>query len=242
MRRTRYGIVGGLLAPAHQPACCAPACGGARLSIRSVASEVHAEYETYAYSAASTALAFTVFGSVLGRYAERLAQLATTEPLTALSNPCVFEERLRQEIDRAGRDRRSLSLLIIDVDALKRVNDQYGHEAGDDALRSVAGAIRNGIREIDLGARLGGGEFGALAPRTDEKSAVVLAERLRALLVKSINGRPATTTTVSIGIASLTSVADQKPLPVSLIRLADHALYQAKRAGGNSVAIGDRSI
>lgn len=239
MRRTRYGIVGSLLALGAPAGLLCVRLRRRRLSIRSVSAEVRAEYETYAYSAASTALAFTVFGSVLGHYADRLALLATTEPLTGLSNRRAFEERLRHEIGRAGRNRRSLSLLIIDVDGLKRVNDDYGHQAGDAALRSVAEAIRNSIREIDLGARLGGDEFGVLAPRTDQMSAVVLAERLRALLANSINGRPARTTTVSIGIASLTPRTDEKPLPVSLIRSADHALYQAKRAGGDRVAIGD---
>lgn len=240
-RRTRYGIVGGLLALGAPAGLLCVRLRRRALSMRSVAREVQAEYETYAYSAASTALAFTVFGGVLGQYADRLAQLARIDPLTGLVNRRGFEERLRQEMGRAARHQGPLSLLIVDVDGLKRVNDEYGHEAGDAALQSVAVAIRSGIREIDLGARLGGDEFGVLAPQTDEKSAVVLAERLRALLAKSINLLPARTTTVSIGIASLTPRADEKPLPVSLIRIADRALYQAKRAGGDRVAIGDPS-
>jgi len=231
--------VGGLLALGAPAGLLCVRLRRRRLSIRAIAREVQAEYETYAYSAASTALAFAVFGGVLGHYADRLARLATTEPLTGLANRRVFEERLRQEIGRAGRDRRSLSLLIIDVDGLKRVNDAYGHEAGDDALRSVAAAIRSGIREIDLGARLGGDEFGVLAAGADAESAVMLGDRLRDLLARSVNGLPDRSTTVSIGIASLTPPAEEKPLPVSLMRIADHALYQAKRAGGDRVAIGD---
>ncbi len=240
MRRTRYGIVGGLLALGAPAGLLCVRLRRRRLSIRSVAREVRAEYETYAYSAASTALAFTVFGGVLGHYADRLAQLARTDPLTGLFNRRAFEERLHQEMGRGARDQCPLSLLILDVDGLKRLNDDYGHAAGDAALRSVAVAIRSGIREIDLGARLGGDEFGVLAPGTDTESAVMLADRLRALLARSVNGLPTgSSTTVSIGIASLTPPAEENPPPVSLMRIADHALYQAKREGGGRVAIGD---
>ena len=86
-------------------------------------------------------------------------------------------------------DREPLSLLLMDLDGLKRVNDQFGHEAGDAALRSVAAAMRSGLREIDLGAQIGGDEFAVLAPQTDAEAAIVLAERLRALVATAGNGR-----------------------------------------------------
>jgi diguanylate cyclase (GGDEF)-like protein len=126
--------------------------------------------------------------------------------------------------------------LIVDLDSLKRVNDQYGHVTGDAALRSVAAAIRSGLREIDLGARLGGDECGVLVPRTNEESAVVLAERLRALVAKGVNGPTGRGTTISILIASLVPSRDERPTSVSLMTTADEALYLAKREGGDRVA------
>jgi diguanylate cyclase (GGDEF)-like protein len=130
--------------------------------------------------------------------------------------------------------------LIVDLDGLKRVNDQYGHEAGNAALRSVAAAIRSGLREIDLGARLGGDEFGVLAPRTNEESAEVLAQRLRALVAIRVKGAASRGTTISIGIASLAPSRGARPTPVALMAAADEALYQAKREGGDRV-VGRRS-
>jgi diguanylate cyclase (GGDEF)-like protein len=191
------------------------------------------------YSAASTSLAVAFFGGVLGHHADRLSQLATTDPLTGLFNSRAFHERLRQELVRGARYQEPLSFLIVDLDGLKHVNDEFGHAAGDAALRSVAAAIRSGLREIDFGARLGGDEFGVLVPRTDEISAVVLAERLRALVEGGTDaeGRGAT---VSIGIASLVPSRDARLAPVALMTAADKALYVAKREGGNRVTAGDR--
>jgi diguanylate cyclase (GGDEF)-like protein len=177
-----------------------------------------------------------LFGGVLGHYADRLALLATTDPLTGLFNPREFHDRLRRELGRAARYQEPLSLLIVDLDGLKRVNDDHGHAEGDAALRMVAAAIRSTLRETDLGARLGGDEFCLLAPRTNKESAVVLAERLRACVAKEINGRVGRRTTISIGIASLAPSGSECTTPVSLVQAADEALYRAKRDGGNRVA------
>lgn len=237
-RRTRYAVAGGLLGLGAPAGLLLVRLRRRRLSVRSVTREIEAERETYIYSAASTTLVFALFGGVLGHHADRLAQLATTDPLTGLSNARAFHERLRQELGRAVRYREPLSLLIVDLDGLKRVNDQYGHEAGDAALRSVAAAIRSGLREIDLGARLGGDEFGVLAPRTNEESVRVLAERLRALVAKGVNGPTGRGTTISIGIASLVPSRDERPTPASLMAAADEALYLGKREGGDRVGGG----
>lgn len=200
-------------------------------SVRSAIQEIKTDSETYIYTATSTSLAFALFGGVLGHYADRLAELATSDPLTGLLNARAFHERLRHELGRAARYQEPLSLLVADVDRLKHVNDHYGHAAGDAALKSVAAVIRIGLRQIDVGARLGGDEFGMLAPRTSVESAIVLAERLRALLAErpSIRQR----TTISIGIASLVPSEDEQSATLSLMAAADSALYQAKRAGGN---------
>jgi diguanylate cyclase (GGDEF)-like protein len=205
------------------------------LSLRAAIEEIRSDRETYIYSATSTTLAFALFGGVLGHYADRLARLATTDSLTGLFNARVFHDRLRQELGRTARYEEPLSLLIMDLDGLKRINDQLGHQAGDAALRSVAGAIRSGLREIDVGARIGGDEFVVLAPRTNEESAVVLAERLRALVANGVGGLTDRGTTISIGIASLSPSRNARSTAASLMAAADEALYVAKRKGGDRV-------
>jgi len=211
-------------------------------SMRSVLEEIGSDRETYTYTAMSTTVAFAVFGGVLGHYADRLAHLATTDPLTGLFNPRAFHDELRHELGRTARYREPLSLLLMDLDGLKRVNDQFGHEAGDAALRAVAGAIGKGLREIDLGARIGGDEFAVLAPRTDAQAAVALAERLRALVAKGVDDRAGRGSTISIGIASVSPSTDAPPTAAALMAAADAALYAAKRAGGNRVSAGGSRV
>jgi diguanylate cyclase (GGDEF)-like protein len=203
------------------------------LSWRDVSDEI--DGATYAYVAGSTIAAFALFGGVLGHYADRLAHLATTDPLTGLLNARAFARRLRQEIARAARYGGPLSLLILDLDGLKRINDQQGHQAGDRALQSVAAAIRNEFREVDMGARLGGDEFGVLAPRTDDKAAVVLGDRLRALAAERLVGAVGQPFTVSVGAACLGPSESRSGAASSLMSSADAALYEAKRRGGNRV-------
>jgi diguanylate cyclase (GGDEF)-like protein len=235
MRRIRYALAGGLLGLGAPAGLLLIRLMRRGLSVNSVVQEIRTDPETYIYTATSTTLVFAVFGRVLGRYADRLAQLATTDPLTGLFNARAFHERLREELGRAARYQEPLSVLMVDLDGLKRVNDQHGHEAGDAALRSVAAAIRGGLREIDLGARLGGDEFAVLAPRTNEESARVLAERLRAVAAEGDSSPTGQRTTISIGIASLVPSSADRPMSVSLMTAADEALYQAKREGGNLV-------
>jgi diguanylate cyclase (GGDEF)-like protein len=233
--RTRYALAGGVLGLGAPAGLLFLRLKRRALSVGSAVQEMKADRATYIYSAASTTVAFALFGGVLGHFADRLSQLATTDPLTGLFNPRAFHERLRQEMGRTARYREPLSLLVVDLDGLKRVNDQYGHEAGNAALLSVAAAIRSELREIDLGARLGGDEFGVLAPRTNEQSALVLAERLRARVAKGVKASMGRYATISIGIASLVPSRDDRTTPVSLIAAADEALYRAKREGGNRV-------
>ena len=167
MRRSRYAVAGGLLGLGAPVGLLCVRLLRNGFSLRSVSREIVTDTETYIYSAASTTVGFALFGGVIGYYGDRLAELAATDPLTGLSNTRAFEDRLRHELARVARYQEPLSLLIIDLDGLKCVNDHYGHAAGSDALRSVADAIREELREIDLGARLGGDEFGVLAPRTN---------------------------------------------------------------------------
>jgi diguanylate cyclase (GGDEF)-like protein len=236
-RRTLYALTGAALGLGAPVGLLVIRLMRRGLGVRSAIEEMRSDRETYIYTATSTTVAFALFGSVLGRYADRLARLATTDPVTGLSNARVFHQRLRQELGRADRYHDSLSLLLLDLDSLKRVNDQYGHQAGDTALRAVAAAIRHGLREIDLGARLGGDEFGVLAPRTNDESALVLGERLRALVRETIKTASNRGATVSIGIASVVPSRGERPTPSALMAAADEALYQAKREGGDRVAV-----
>ena len=230
-RCTLYALAGGVLGLGAPAGLLFVRLKRRGLSVRSAIEEIESDRETYLYTATSTAVAFALFGGVVGHYADRLAQLATTDPLTGLLNPRAFHERLRHELGRAARYQEPLSFLIVDVDGLKRVNDQYGHAAGDAVLQTVAAVIRSGLRQIDLGARLGGDEFGVLAPRTNVAAATVLAERLSALLAERRGSGEGTS--ISIGIASKVPSNGERPAMSSLMAAADEALYQAKRAGGN---------
>jgi diguanylate cyclase (GGDEF)-like protein len=122
--------------------------------------------------------------------------------------------------------------------ALKRVNDLYGHAAGDDAIQSVAESIRQQLREIDLGARLGGDEFGVLAPRTSKEAARVFGGAAARTRGEGDHACVEGATTMSIGIASLAAPSDAPLTATALLAAADEALYWAKRDGGNRVADG----
>ncbi len=241
-RRMLYAMAGGVLGLGAPAGLLLTRLRREALSMRSVVEEIRSDQQTYVYSAMSTTAVFALFGGVLGHYTDRLARLATTDPLTGLYNPRAFHDELSHELGRTARYREPLSLLLMDLDGLKRVNDQFGHEAGDAALRSVAAAMRSGLREIDLGARIGGDEFAVLAPRTDAQAAEVLAERLRALAAKGGDGSGGRGTTISIGIASVSPSTDAPPTAASLMAAADAALYAAKRAGGNRVSTRRPSI
>jgi diguanylate cyclase (GGDEF)-like protein len=209
---------------------------GGLFSPGAVARELAGDLHTYAYVALSTTAAFALFGALLGQSADRLAQLASTDPLTGLLNARAFRARLHEEIVRATRYRQPVSLLIADLDGLKHVNDHYGHQAGDDALQRVAAAIREGLREADVGARVGGDEFAVIGPNTSKPAAVVLAERLRALVAQNKSGVTARRITVSIGIACYCP-SEGASSELRLMRAVDAALYQAKHAGGNAVGL-----
>jgi diguanylate cyclase (GGDEF)-like protein len=187
----------------------------------------------YAYVAASTAVVFTVFGGVLGRKADRLEQMATEDPLTRLLNRTAMLERLQHERERAARYGQPLSLLMIDVDGMKQINDRNGHKAGDEALLRVAAAMRADARRSDLSARWGGDEFLLAAPSTPPDAAARLAERVRERVASS-DGPPLS---VSVGVATW-SDGDPAFTVQSLLSAADAALYRAKRSGRDRVAAG----
>lgn len=158
---------------------------------------------------------------------------AVTDDLTGLDNRRRFDEALGNEVVRSRTFGSPLSLLLVDLDNFKVVNDEYGHQRGDDVLRRTADLIREHLRDADIAARLGGDEFAIIAPDTAALGAVTLANRLRRSFGRPDKGpdpRPAVT--ASFGVAEC---RDDEP-PEDLLRRADHALYEAKRRGRDRVA------
>jgi diguanylate cyclase (GGDEF)-like protein len=163
-------------------------------------------------------------------------RLAITDALTGLYNRRHLDELGLREFIRARRFERPLAALMIDIDHFKRVNDSFGHAAGDQVLASLAQRLQAIVREVDILGRYGGEEFVALLPETNRESAIGVAERMRSEVERMLPviGETEITITVSIGIAMLTpGVADLR----SLVADADAALYIAKRAGRNQVAV-----
>jgi diguanylate cyclase (GGDEF)-like protein len=163
-------------------------------------------------------------------------RLSITDELTSLYNYRFLLQRLDEEIERAKRYNRSLSLLMIDTDDFKRFNDTYGHIAGDQALADVGAALRTAVREIDVVCRYGGEEFAVVLPETDAEGAFVVAEKVReSVAAHSFSdgqGNRGVRVTVSIGLATFPSAAADRE---ELLRQADDALYQAKHLGRDRV-------
>ncbi|MCP4663186.1 MAG: diguanylate cyclase [bacterium] len=168
---------------------------------------------------------------------EHARRLANTDGLTGLYNHRYLQERLRQEVERAQRYQRSLSLVMADLDHFKIYNDTYGHPRGDEALIEVAHILRRVSRSSDVVARYGGEEFTLLLPETSARHAEVVATRARERVAKlefSWERFGAAGLTLSLGIASFCPSWNTKE---TLIEAADAALYEAKRQGRNRVCI-----
>jgi diguanylate cyclase (GGDEF)-like protein len=198
-----------------------------------LAAELLANRLTYIYVFVATALVFIVLGYVLGRQADELRRLSMTDALTGLSNRHAFQVRLRDEWRRSRRYRAPLALLLIDVDGLKRVNDEQGHEAGDRVLREVAGALRHTLRGTDIGARWGGDEFAIIAPNTGREAADRLGRRLLVHLHERTRGG-GRSVSVSVGAALFDPAQPMRSMQM-LMRAADQALYQAKADGRDRI-------
>jgi diguanylate cyclase (GGDEF)-like protein len=168
------------------------------------------------------------------RRAEEAHRAAAADELTGLSTYRVLRERLAFEIERSKRSNEGFAVLFLDLDRFKQVNDQFGHEAGNDILKAVAEEIRHAVRASDVAARYGGDEFVVILTRTDLDGAARVAEALRAGIegIGRRLGYPAGLITVSIGVAEFDLNEPEGDLLVS----ADRALYRAKAAGRNAVA------
>jgi diguanylate cyclase (GGDEF)-like protein len=168
----------------------------------------------------------------VGRH-EEAEREAHTDPLTGLANRRRFNDIVAGAVDAAQRDGRPLSMLALDLDHFKSVNDEHGHGVGDDVLRATARAMLEAVRGGDVAARLGGEEFAVVMPRTDAEGAMILAERLRLAVqdmrVRAPDGREIKLT-MSIGTATASGSTIDAP---ALLAAADGALYAAKRGGRN---------
>jgi diguanylate cyclase (GGDEF)-like protein len=172
---------------------------------------------------------------------KQLHELAQTDALTGLANFRALELRLEEEFKRARRYAYPLSVVIIDLDHLKAINDGMGHDVGNRAIFALAGHLRSNLREVDFAARFGGDEFVALLPHQTATEAAVFAERVRAGLravgVQRDDGRPAPFgLSISVGIADH-SAGHPRESASELMRAADAALYVAKRAGRDQVVV-----
>lgn len=163
-----------------------------------------------------------------------LEKLAITDGLTGLANHRTFQERLLREISRAERFGQELSLIILDIDHFKLVNDKYGHQVGDQVLRSVGNALQDQLRKMDFVARYGGEEFAVIMPQTRKNEAVHIAERLRESIAQGryLKAEPNRSITISLGVAEYPTDATE---PSTLVEKADRALYVSKEQGRDRV-------
>jgi diguanylate cyclase (GGDEF)-like protein len=159
---------------------------------------------------------------------------ATTDKLTGLYNRAFFDVSLRRELKRARRYGLAFSLVMLDLDNFKRVNDLFGHLVGDEALARLSEVIRANVREIDVACRYGGEEFALILPETSRTGAFIVAERIRVDAKEVFEHRPHISMSVSGGIAIYPTDASSEE---GLVRMADKALYRSKHEGKNRITL-----
>lgn len=158
---------------------------------------------------------------------------ASIDYLTSLSNRFSFEQRLESEIARAQRFREPLSLIVMDLDKFKQINDQYGHPTGDSVLIRMGEILRNNLRQIDLASRWGGDEFALLLPNTPMDHALSVSEKLRTVIQMEFVPE-ALEVSASFGVVKL----HRDESLIDFMRRADNALYESKNSGRNRVSQG----
>jgi len=177
---------------------------------------------------------FNRFIEFAGNKADVLHNMATTDALTGLINRREFNRRIAEEFSRAKRHKTQLSLALFDIDFFKKINDTYGHNAGDVILKELGSLISNKTRTSDVACRYGGEEFVLILPETSQVEAYELLDRLRQIVAEEIFNKTAKPikATISVGVAQL-DLSDKTP--VDFCERADKALYKAKEGGRNRV-------
>jgi diguanylate cyclase (GGDEF)-like protein len=161
--------------------------------------------------------------------------LAMHDGLTGLFNRRAIEGKIGSELSFASQGKRTLSLILLDIDHFKAINDQYGHQAGDDTLRQLAQVLTENLRQYDCAGRWGGEEFILILPGTNLSEASTIAERLRIKTSETkflLENSTPLSVRISLGIAC---VSDHYPSLSKFVDAADQALYQAKQSGRNRV-------
>jgi two-component system cell cycle response regulator len=183
-----------------------------------------------------TVFKFIASNNIEAAYHDEIYRMTTVDGLTQVFNRRYFEDAIERELSRSRRYTRPLSLVLLDIDHFKKINDTYGHLAGDAVLKEVALTVRARTRREDVFARFGGEEFALLLPEVDQKGALQLAEKARKLVEKHsfIFDGEDIPVTMSAGVATLIKKNEN---PAELIRRADEKLYEAKTGGRNRVAV-----
>lgn len=168
-----------------------------------------------------------------------LKQESITDALTGLRNRRYFDQRISEEVALSTRYKLPLTLMLIDVDHFKKINDTYGHTVGDEVLQTLSKIIQNVVRDSDIVARYGGEEIVIITPNTTKEEAAILAERLREKVEQTKVATIATTqevvqVTISIGLCSLSPIITDKE---ALLEESDQSLYLAKKYGRNRVVV-----
>jgi len=198
--------------------------------------EEHIDSLLYTYITLTTIIVFSAFGYFIGRREQMITDLALTDGLTALYNKRYFKNRLEQEFERHQRNASPLAIILIDLDFFKHVNDNYGHQAGDEVLKNVSSTIMANCRKNEIAARVGGEEISIIACDCDLNSATNLAERIRSAIEKSTScwQGEEIKITASFGIAK---ASDATKNAWQIYQHADKALYQAKQTGRNKTCV-----
>jgi diguanylate cyclase (GGDEF)-like protein len=202
--------------------------------VASVPAGPHAALDQAAATAISEQLAL---GTSNINLREVLRRQSTVDELTGLYNRRYFDETLRRELFRAERKRAALAVVMIDLDHFKRMNDTYGHEAGDVVLRAVGACLRDSVRRSDVACRYGGEELVLVLPECDGAAAARCAESIRAAIAALTlrhDDELLPQATASFGVAVWPAHGDDAP---TLLAAADRALYTAKHAGRNRVCM-----
>jgi len=192
----------------------------------------HIDGLVYGYMIVATSIVFSALGYVIGKREQMITDLALTDELTALYNKRYFKNRLEQEFKRHQRTASPFSVIIIDLDFFKRINDQYGHPAGDEVLKNVSSTIMANCRTNEIAARVGGEEISIIACDCDLEAASLLAERIRIAIEHSTSNWQSKKIkiTASFGVATASASSNNA---WEIYQTADRALYQAKQTGRN---------